>query len=30
MDIKEFAKDFTDEVKLTVEMTGTDYDHKKH
>ena len=28
MDIKEFAKDFTDEVKLSVEMTGTDYDQE--
>lgn len=28
MDIKEFAKDFIDGVKLTVEMTGNDYDQE--
>lgn len=28
MDIKDFAKDFLDNVKMTVEMTGTDYDEE--
>lgn len=28
MDIKEFAQDFIDNVKMSVEMTGADYDQE--
>lgn len=28
MDIKEFAQDFTDNIKMSVDMTAADYDHE--
>ena len=28
MDIKEFAQEFIDNVKMSVEMTGNDYDQE--
>ena len=28
MDIKEFAKEFIDNVRMSVEMTGSDYDQE--
>ena len=28
MDIKEFAQEFIDNIKMSVDMTGADYDHE--